>query len=167
MGPIQSSINTTIGMIAGLKKLGDVGESAKGLREDFNKKAQAILAENKKNTEEAIAEYNKEKGFGTSPTEEEKQKLLQQTRENPELQKQFAALAQSPQIQQMLGGYSSEKGQTALTALGEKQQGMTAQQEAAAAYRQAIREREEQNRVTTYKFNPETNETNKITEVKK
>ena len=146
MGPIQSSINTTIGMIAGLKKLGNIGEGI----EDFDKKANAILAENKKNTEAALAEY---KAAVSEPGNGKPNAPVQMPSKEQQMQMFGKYL---PEAGNILKGFSAEKSETALNNVSEQQIARIQQQEAAKAYREAIRQREEDRRTTTYSFNPET-----------
>lgn len=134
MGPIQSGINTTIGLIAGLKKLGNIEKGVEKL--DPENQAYAKKLQNQYGLEENDA--------------------LTQTKKFAEMAQRMAPVNFDPQ-----------QSATAMQRLAQGQEAKTALQQQAEAYRQAIREREEQTRITTFKFNPETNETNKTTEVKR
>ena len=144
MGPIQSSVNTTLGMMAGLKKIGDVGKNTGA---EFAKKANAILEENKKNTQAALEEY-KQAVQNPQPN----QPVQMPTPE--EQQKMFGNLL--PEAQKIIKGFSAEKGETALQNVSEQQEARANQKAMAKAYRDAIRQREEERRTTTYSFNPDT-----------
>ena len=145
MGPIQSGINSTIGLLSGLKKLGNI---EKGV-EKLDPKVQEFVetAQKKYGLSEKDAIAQGKKFFELAQQAEGSYK---------ELANKMAPVNFDPQ-----------QSEVAMQRLAQGQEAKTALQQQAEAYRQAIREREEQTRITTYQFNPNTNETNKTTEVKR
>ena len=136
MGPIQSSVNTTLGMMAGLKKLGNIGKGVDEIKEQLSEQDKEFL-------ERATKEY----GLSEQDANMQLNKFKELAKKAEPFIKQEVAKLQS---------FSAEKSETALQNVSEQQETRIQQQKQAQAYREAIRQREEERRTTTYSFNPDT-----------